>query len=709
MTTKGGERWNLHGELQIQGHSINRKIGIIGIIGTIESIGTIGTIESIEKSNQSKNRHNRHNRINRKIEPIKMCGIAGYWQKNGSAEADTLLAMTRRVAPRGPDGEGYWLWDGVGRRAQAFAGADSPAAVAARQARLLPGAAPVHQLAFGHRRYAVIDPSPGGHQPMQRDGLTLAYNGELYNYQALRHELAAAGAHFHSGADAEVVLAAYQHWGLGCLSRFRGFFALALHDADRDQLLLARDPLGKAGLYLLQKPEAWFFASNIEPILDACPEERLRLRPEAGGDFLHHNLRDFGHRTFWANIASVPSGSWLRLDLRSGLHDSGRYWQLPEQRLSPRDLSLEEAAAQLRQLLGQALERRLVGEQPIGFTLSGGLDSSALLALYAQQPRPQRVPVFTVRYADPRHDESAFARAVVARYPQHFEHVFLDGFAQTLADDWDAFVAIQEEPFHDPALYTDYFQQKMLKQRGIGVTLNGAGGDETLAGYPAYLPAHLRWLRQQPGPGKYGQMAADVRSVLENLPPDILWAIARKRLGCEPPLPHLAFIRLPDPADKPFSSDFDTVLRQRMGDWLMHYWLRSQHKNFMHIPVEPRMPFLDLDWVDFCFRLPAGYLIRNGWLKYPLRLALRGLLPDAVLWRKRKVGFPFDTGAWLRTHGPALQALLRRDAGNPWMDGPGAAAAYHTLLHRDAQLLWRMVSLSLWHLRVIQGEKRTLA
>jgi asparagine synthase (glutamine-hydrolysing) len=637
-----------------------------------------------------------------------MCGLSGYWQKKGCTEADTLLAMTRRLAPRGPDGEGYWLWDQSNGWGSFFSGADSPPVVADQQPRLMPGLAPTHHLAFGHRRYAIIDPTAGGHQPFHREGMTLAYNGEVYNYQALRDELEDAGYVFQSDSDAEVLLAAYRYWGLDCFVRFRGFFAIALHDASTNRLLLARDSIGKAGLYLLRRQDAWYFASDIKPLLEACPEERGQVRAEAVSDFLYHGLRDHGFGTFWRNISSVPAASWVQLDLNSGAISGGQYWTLPSTRLSSKELPLSEAVATLRQLLAQALERRLVGEKPIGFTLSGGLDSSALVALYAQRECRVQMPVFTVRFADPRYDESNFAKAVVGRYSQYFEHVLLNGLETTLAADLDAFVEIQEEPFHDPALYTDYQQQKLLKKLGIGVNLNGGGGDETLAGYPAYLPNHLRWLGQQPGRGKWREMAADLGSLWQNLPPAVLWAIARKYLFPPKKPLHAGIILLPDTALLPKPNDFSALMLQNMGDRMMHYWMRSHHKNYMQVPMEPRAPYLDIDWVEYCFRLPPDYLIRHGWLKYPLRVAMQGLLPEEICWRTRKMGFPFNTAAWLKEWAPVLQVLLQRDVDNPWIDGPGVAAAYMQLLQRDAQLLWRVVSLSLWHLKMIQGEELVL-
>lgn len=631
-----------------------------------------------------------------------MCGIAGYWEKTTGTMPGKLPAMIRLLKHRGPDDEGYWFWDPTTRTGHAFSGADTVPALRKNLPDINRHPPIPHQLALGHRRYAIIDLSDAGHQPMLQNGLVLVYNGEIYNFQSLREELAALGCVFSTGTDAEVILQAYRQWGKDCFARFRGFFAFALFDTGNNTLLLARDPLGKAPLYLLRQKDAFYFSSDIKPLLEVCPEERTRIRSSAVTGYISSGLRDTGNHTFWENIDSLPSASWLEFNLESGETSSGVYWQIPETRLSTHAISLPSAAATLRTLLQQSLERRLVADRPIGFTLSGGLDSSALAALYAQNPGHPRAPVFTVQYADPKQDETPFAREVIRRYPAHFEHIIINGDARTVADEWDTFLEIQEEPFHDPALFTDFHQQRILKTHGVDININGAGGDELLAGYPAYYLPHIRWLLQQ-GPRYWTAVAADAGGILENIPVPELWRILKRRVVSNP-VPASRFLRTEIKPAFILSGDFSTVLRQRMGEGLMYYWMRSQHKNYMHIPVEPRLPYLDVDLVDFCFTLPPDYLIRGGWTKYILRHALQELLPPTVVWRKRKMGFPFDTAAWLAQQEPALAELLRRDMDNPWIDVPAVLRSFRVLLNRDPQLLWRLVCFSLWHLRFIRRE-----
>lgn len=629
-----------------------------------------------------------------------MCGIAGYWHSNGTQTTDLIQAMNRLQKRRGPDDEGYWFWQNGEEQGRAFSGEDTTPGWKNQLPDINCQLSIPHQLAFAHRRYAVIDLSDAGHQPLVVGQYVLLYNGEIYNHTDLRSELQSLGAVFHTHTDAEVIVRSYEQWGTSCFERFRGFFALVLFDFRAQTLLFARDPMGKAPLYLLRREGDLYFASDIKPLLAACPEERTRVWNDSVIHYLKSGLRDFNYHTFWENIHSIPAASWLCIHLKTGHTEQATYWQLPEHRNENR--SIEEASDALFDLLRQSLQRRLVADRQVGFTLSGGLDSSAIAAMYAQLPNAGKVPAFTVRHNNPAFDETKFAGMVVKAYPAHFEHIIIDGDAHDLLQDWDAFLEIQEEPFHDPALYADFFQQKILKSHGVDININGAGGDELLAGYPANFLPHMQWLKKQ-GVGSFLQIAADVKGIFENLSMPELWQIWQKRQRKQPPL-FDPLLHLPVGTLPAISSDFETSMRQRMGPWLMHYWLRSQHKNYMQVPVEPRLPFLDVDMVEYCFTLSPALLIRNGWTKYVLRYAMRGHLPKEVLWRKRKMGFPFDTKNWLLQHEPALKNLLLRDADNPWINTRAIAGAYSDLLHSDPQMLWRMVCLSGWHIKIMRGQ-----
>lgn len=610
-----------------------------------------------------------------------MCGIAGYWIKSKTNDPRLLAQMSASIVRRGPDGVGHFYADTHGSTILTHTTHDHP---------------PLHALALAHRRYAVLDRSAAGQQPMQRGRLTIVFNGEIYNHAELRQELSAHYGHvFQSRSDTETLLAAWQQWGADCLPKLRGFFAFALHDAHLNTLTLARDPFGKAPLYWLRRHDALYFASDIRAILAVCPDERENLRPDAIADYLDSGLRDVQDKTFWQNIQSLPAGSFAVLHLNNGQFFQEKYWNWPEKRLDCNRFSEKEAISGLRAHLEEAVQRRLTADLPVGFTLSGGLDSSALLALACRGgASSDKWPVLTVRYADARHNESHFARQVVRAYSQRIEHIELDGDQLDLLDEWEAFLDIQEEPSHDPVLFTDFVQQRFLKNMGIGVCIIGSGSDELLAGYPSFLGAHLRGLWQQ---NRWQEMPADAWAIVQNLSATELLSIFRKKYGNTGKPRWQEFAKREIKSNLPAAAkDLEGQLREKAGDWQMNYWLRSLNKSYMYHPVEPRMPFLDVDLANFCFQLPTDYLIRNGWTKWVLRKAVEDVLPAEIVWRKRKMGFPFDTRGWLKKHENHFKNELRAAPENAWINTRRVGEQYAVLLQQDAQLLWRLVCFSAW-------------
>ena len=380
---------------------------------------------------------------------------------------------------------------------------------------------------------------------------------------------------------------------------------------------------------------------------------------------------------------------------------------MPENRRTPADLPFGAALPTFRGLLQQAVDRRLVSDLPLGFTLSGGLDSSALVALYAQVARPGKVPVFTVRYQNPREDETSFARLVVKRYAASLEHHVVDGFEKTLTDDWDTFMALQEEPFHDPVLYTDFYQQQRLKALGVGVVINGAAADELLAGYPVYLAANMRRLRESPGAAPWREILADAVALYQNTDAVWFWQWLQRRFVRRGTPFGQPFLRFEAPDSAPAAVAFNTLMCQKMGDHTLHYWLRSMNKHYMQVPMEPRLPFLDVDLVNFCMRLPPEHLIHNGWTKFILRKAVEDILPPEVVWRKRKMGFPFDTVHWMRVHENQHKAILEAGKDNPWVNGAEVARQYGALLRRQPAFLWRLLCFTAWYVKMIKNESIT--
>jgi asparagine synthase (glutamine-hydrolysing) len=377
-----------------------------------------------------------------------MCGIAGYVLRAARPRpAAALRDALRRMAHRGPDDEGLAFFDPPAGQAWNFVTDQSDARVAGA-ARLAGGEAFAHRAAFGHRRFSIIGLDARGHQPMwTADGsVCVAVNGEIYNYVELRDELAAAGHAFRSASDSEVLAVAYRAWGTDCFARFNGFFAVSLYDAERRRVLLARDRLGVAPLYVSETPEGVFWASEVRA-LRALAGSAFTVREQSVVDFVAWQRRDYHDSTFFTEIATLPSASFGWVDGERGLATT-RYWSLPERRARACDVDADAAARRLRELLDDATRLRLRADVPAAVQISGGMDSSAVLALVANHA--PRIAAFTVSFPDAAFDEEPFARAVAERFGDRVDYHVFEPPDDDFLDSADGFVDLMGEPFHRP-------------------------------------------------------------------------------------------------------------------------------------------------------------------------------------------------------------------------------------------------------------------
>jgi asparagine synthase (glutamine-hydrolysing) len=583
------------------------------------------------------------------------------------------------------------------------------------------GARP-HRLALGFRRFSIVDPSPAGHQPFWTPGreVCLTVNGELYNYVEIRDELRALGREFTTSCDTEVMAVAYLEWGERCFERFNGFWALALYDANKSALMLARDRIGKAPLYVLRHPEGLFWASEIKALQAAVGSSFLEVSDQAVSDFILHGYRDVRHRTFYTNVETFPNASyaWIEADQAPAPR---AYWALPTKRAAAGELDGDAAALELERLLVDALRVRMRADVPVGFELSGGMDSSALVATAASHfDKPMEV--FTVSWPGSVEDEEVFARAVAERYPESIHYNVLTPPADELFEQADSFIWLMEQPFRTPAVLTYQGILRAMGERGMRVSINGTGGDENFAGYGMYRRPYLRHLL---GRGRLLACLAESRpcGTTADRPSaaDYLFNSARlgvrglQQLGSKirgrgsndsstRRALELAF-RQPNgiaASDGP-SREINALLLDTMGPWLMSYWQRVVNQASMGVPVEVRSPLLDHRIVDFVFRLPLDLILRNGWTKWLLRRSVRDILPPSVVWRKQKRGFPFPHGEWAAAHKEVFFATIG-PIDCPYLDQAGLRSSYSELCVLEPELLWRIMSVALWWKRCIQGD-----
>lgn len=628
-----------------------------------------------------------------------VCGISGIVDTGGKrVEFAELSRMSSRLRHRGGDAEGIALIHaptgevsliaGEGLRGVRLRGAPSPTP------------AVIANVGFAHHRFSIVDLSDAADQPfVSSDGsVCVAFNGEIYNHVELRQELRTLGCRFRTKSDTEVLVEAFRTWGTDCFTRFNGFWATAIFDRRRGRVILSRDRVGKKSLYWSRHGSRIYFASEIKALLAVDHIWSHRKVNEAKAfEWLAHGLRDVDCETMFEGIFKFPAAHWAVLDASFPLNVC-RFWRLPEQRLSERALSASDAASELRRLVVNSVQLRQQADVPSCLELSGGLDSSVIAAAAAGCD----LRAFTVSFPEFEHSETAYAKSAA-------EHL---NIKQRILEKWDesvwpnirAFVDLHEEPFHSPNLRANQGIWQAMRTDGFRVSLNGAAGDELFGGYGHYFPGsqfdNLRNLRLASftrNAWRYSEARSPLRglaaSVLELAP-----GLRHLRRSAASPLAAIAVsARAGSTGGYAMRGvGLDAILRHDFEVSKIPYWMASGDKNFMGIPIEVRMPFLDFRLVDFAFAMPTTYLIRDGWHKWILRMAFRGLLPENVLWRRKKLGFPFPMSRFLRESSSVIDLILSQ-SDNPFID------AGKSKLFRDD---WRFLSFILWYEHFFNGNDR---
>jgi asparagine synthase (glutamine-hydrolysing) len=625
-----------------------------------------------------------------------VCGIYGYAGPEAAlASPEALTAAIHALWHRGPDDRGTY-----------------------RDA----GGALVCGLA--HTRLAIIDVSPAGHQPRTTsDGrYSIVYNGEVFNHVQIRAELAAQGVSFDSSCDTEVVLKAYVRWGAACLSRFRGMFAFAIWDAREQTLFLARDRLGIKPLYYVERPFGGLaFASEVRALLATGAAER-RLSPSAIASYFAFGAVS-GPGAIIDGIHSVPAGHTLTL--RHGRSTLARYWEVPLERAS--HATFEDEAREVGAILKDAVRLRLIADVPVGIFLSGGIDSSVLVAL-ATAPGAAPVHTFTVTFDEALYSEAAYAAEVARRYGCTHQQVHLP--AEQAAMAIDSAVGALDQPSSDGV--NTYFVSRAAREAGFAVALSGLGGDELFAGYgyfrlfaralpvasavhrlPWLVSAALRSLDRVPfAPNQVRKLGALLASGGR---PDAAYAVLRamfslaqrRQLLSDDVGVNAAYegVTLPEGLlQRLAAGDVDPInafSALELTNYLKNTLLRDCDAMSMAHSLEVRVPLLDHVLVEKVLRV-RGALKLSDTEKKPLLTAGVPGLPREVRTRP-KMGFtlPFDT--WFRgpLRGWMEDILLSRSTQDLGLFRPGAVETLWRSFLRSERYtshsrIWSIAALAGW-------------
>jgi asparagine synthase (glutamine-hydrolysing) len=642
-----------------------------------------------------------------------VCGIAGVVSRDRDALA-ALPAMTDALRHRGPDDAGYLYADSRASRVCHYRGRDSAPGV--ELPMVPPGPPEGTDVGLGHRRLAILDLSPAGHGPMPSADrqLWITYNGEIYNYVELRAELVARGHTFHSGTDTEVLLAGYAEWGDDVLARCNGMFAFALYDAPRARLFCARDRFGVKPFFYHASPTLFAFASEIKGVI-AHPQIPRHVHEATLAGFLGRGLLDEGDQTFFEGVRALPPSHRLTLDLRTQQMRVERWYDLPA---TPTSAAADPAA--FRGLLEDAVRLRLRSDVDVGTCLSGGLDSSSIVALTARlrgtSAHGRRA--FSILYDDPGMQERPFVEAVVGA-------TGVDAYETTArADDLHADLAAlirhQDEPIPSAAPFSHWRVMRLAHEHGMKVLLDGQGSDEILAGYHYQFGPFLGEMASRFGFARAVAEARRAAQVTRRPFAFYLGLLAYQRLPLPAALRRRAAARFSTHTYVPREM-LDTALLSRLGtlsgarhvpratlreERTANLWstslpalLRYEDRNSMAFGIEARTPFLDYRLVEHAMALPAESLMHDGWTKSILREAMRDHLPESVRLRRDKLGFTTPEKRWLAELAPQVREWL----------GPGSRVATRLRPHAldgwlaeaPAQMarrpgLWRLVAAEHW-------------
>lgn len=635
-----------------------------------------------------------------------MCGIAGIVGFGRQpADARLLEAMTQSLAHRGPDGEGYVLLS--------HNRSEKPISAIGRLSDSVSATPTGYAIGFGHRRLAILDRSPLGHQPMgcEQGDVWITYNGEIYNYIEIREELQQLGWCFRSMTDTEVVLRAYQQWGVDCLSRFNGMFAFAIWDGLRDRLFCARDRLGIKPFYFRKTSGGIIFGSEIKALLRDPAYVRSANR-KAVHAFLVLGLQDHSESTFFSDILQLRPGHAMVLDGKR-LHVY-RWWDLPSR--EPGQVEDGFAAESLRALFDDAVRLHLRSDVAVGSCLSGGLDSSSIVCAMRRALPDRPIKAFSSCFDDAKYDERIYADAVVSESAVQSVTVFPD--ARRLFDDLPHMLWFQDEPFSGVSYLAQWAVMKAASEHGLKVLLDGQGGDELLCGYPGYWGSYIGDLFSSGSiVGAWHALRACYRRQ-SRLDPMVVSNCARALL----PAPLVSQCRSwmkgdanwvnPEfvscyPGNAAYENRYSTALENHVAAYLQTHslpaLLHHEDRSSMAFSIEARLPYLDARLVDCLWKWPARLKLRDGVSKYVMREAMKGLIPEKVRTRRDKMGFATPQDSWLReTWRQELESLFSSVAcaQREYWDPIRLQQSYRRYCAGELDIgtsIWRCVTLELWH------------
>lgn len=554
-----------------------------------------------------------------------MCGIAGVISTS-IIEHKNLEALIGPIKHRGPDGSGIWINN-------------------------------EKNVGFAHRRLSIIDLSDNGSQPFhsQSKEYTITYNGEIYNYIEIREILKKKGHQFRTFTDTEVILAAFKEYGYDCLNYFDGMFAFALWDNNKQELFCARDRFGEKPFFYYLNNNRFVFASEIkqfwsygiDKIIDPEKLERFLLKSEVIDD----NAKE---KTFYKNIISLKAAHFLIYKIGQNPNIK-EYWNLKTVKINSH-YNFHDASIKFLELLNKSIQYRLRSDVQVGSSLSGGLDSSAIV--YSINSKflklNQKQFTFSARFNNYEKDEGEYIDALISELHDinRFD-IFLN--SDEFEKDIQQIIYHQDEPFQSASIFAQFKVMELVKKNNVTVLLDGQGADELLGGYETLYIEYLKQLfYNRPDIytselTAYNKMHGSKYGMVDLKKNDTpLFKLKREAK------------RLFNIKQAVSNTYFSNVLQQYICGAQLQQLLRYADRNAMAHSIETRLPFLNHELVEFCFTLPDQFKLKNGWPKFILRKVFDKKITDKIIWRKNKIGYETPENTFMQSNNSQTRIKIAR-------------------------------------------------
>lgn len=645
-----------------------------------------------------------------------MCGIAGILNfSNRINIVEALMRMSQALKVRGPDDEGYMLFNQQNRNVMNCYGKDSSGDLIKKNSQHIAQVSNKHfNLGLLHRRLSILDTSIRGHQPYyKKDDLILIYNGEIYNVLELKNELQNLGYEFDSHSDTEVLYNAYLEWGKDCLYKLNGMFAFAFFNAKTSKLFLARDRVGEKPLYYYHSSNFFIFSSDITSIVASN-----LYKPQADLNGLYHGI-SFGvasrPTTMFKDIISLPSGCYAEIDLVGNINIT-KYWALDLNAKYFDNYNDDYITEYFDMLISDSVNIRTLSDVPVGTFMSGGIDST-MVTVIAKKYRPD-IKAFTLAFNDHKY-LNELEQASITAQKNDIEHIVKHVDSKDIINDLSDMAKCYEEPFYDVS--PNYIISKFVSSHGIKVVLNGLGGDELFCGYPYYnnkmlkawqilqyvhpllslfkkVPQFSHILERFIEIGKAKNSAEYAIAVRDFITDDEKQALFCNYSSNKQSTPEYIYNLYFKDMDTSHSSLLQLISYIDIMNYIANHHLYRVDRFTMRFSLESRLPLLDYRLIERALVLPDKFKIRNSQSKYLLRKLSTKYIPEECLKMKKK-GFDLPTNTWMRKELnnfvlDRLQSLKKRDIFNSSViDKIYKQWSYG---FRSFRSVWQLVSIENW-------------